>query len=134
MIRIPEILWAQRLKNIFLTINLPSIDKKTASVELSENTVSFSGKGGSDFSDYKVTLNLFAPIDMENSKYIIEARNVSILLRKKEEKWWKTLIKEGKAKYIKVDWEKWREEDDPEIPGLDFPMDVPDPESNDSES
>lgn len=117
-----------------LSLILPSIDKDSVNIALTENKIQFSGKCGFAKDEYSLTLNLFDLIDPSKSNYSVEGRCIKFFLQKQEEKWWKTLIQEGKAKYIKIDWEKWREEDDPEIPGLDFPIEVPDPASLDVES
>lgn len=48
-------------------------------------------------------------------------------LPKKTEVWWLRPSKD-KMRNVKVDWELWREEDDPEIWGADIPIDIPEPE------
>jgi prostaglandin-E synthase len=121
------VLWAQRQPNLFITIDLQSVDKDAVTVELTEEKIYFRGKGGLDQNDYELTLNLYAPIDLETSTKGVNARGVGFLLNKKEKVWWPRLVKEGKLKYIKVDWEKWKEEDDEEeggrYKGDDFGMD-----------
>ncbi|KAG6738477.1 hypothetical protein POTOM_058097 [Populus tomentosa] len=93
MSRHPEVLWAQRSDKVYLTIALP--DAKDVSVKCEgEGLFSFSAVGG--------------------SKTKVGLRNIICSIQKEEKVWWKRLLKsEGKpAPYIKVDWNKWCDEDD----------------------
>lgn len=53
---------------------------------------------------------------LQESKANIGLRNICYLVKKAENKWWKRLIKqEGKAPvFLKVDWDKWVDEDEDE--------------------
>lgn len=51
---------------------------------------------------------------MQESKYNIGIRSIVYVIKKAEQKWWSRLVKqEGKPPvFLKVDWDKWVEEDD----------------------
>lgn len=112
MFRTPDVLWAQRTPHVFLTVDLPNVDAATAKIDLTEDSLHFHGNGGIDQSEYDTTINFFAPINLELSTKGVRARNVILFLVKKEEKWWPKLIKEGKLRNVKIDWNNWKEEDE----------------------
>lgn len=51
---------------------------------------------------------------MQESKYNIGIRSIVYVIKKAEQKWWSRLVKqEGKPPvFLKVDWDKWVDEDD----------------------
>lgn len=50
----------------------------------------------------------------QESKINVGVRSIFCVVQKAEEEWWKRLLKaEGKPPhYVKVDWDKWVEEDE----------------------
>ncbi|XP_050235488.1 co-chaperone protein p23-2 [Mercurialis annua] len=114
MSRHPEVLWAQRSNKVYLTIALP--DAKNVSVKCeADGLFSFSAVGihGESF-DF--TLQLYGPVNSEKCRSRIGLRNIICSVRKQDKGWWKRLLKteEKPAPYIKVDWNKWCDEDDEE--------------------
>ncbi|KAI3955438.1 hypothetical protein MKW98_018539 [Papaver atlanticum] len=114
MSRHPEVLWAQRSDKIYLTVALP--DAKNVSVKSEpQGLVSFSakGKGGEKF-DF--SLELYGTINPEGCKTNIGLRNIICSIQKEQKSWWKRLLKSDAkpAPYIKVDWNKWCDEDEEE--------------------
>ncbi|KAK3025201.1 hypothetical protein RJ639_043127 [Escallonia herrerae] len=108
----PEVLWAQRSDKIYLTIALP--DAKDVSVKCqSQGLLSFSamGKQGEYF-DF--SLELYGKIVPERCKTNIGLRNTICSIQKGERGWWTRLLKpeEKPAPYLKVDWNKWCDEDE----------------------
>uniref|UniRef100_A0A7N0RI75 Co-chaperone protein p23 n=1 Tax=Kalanchoe fedtschenkoi TaxID=63787 RepID=A0A7N0RI75_KALFE len=111
-IRTSEVLWAQRSDKVYLTVALP--DAKDISVTHEpEGKFSFSAKSVQGES-VGFSFELFEKIVPEGCKTKVGSRNIVCSVQKAEEGWWKRLLKlEGKpAPYIKVDWNKWRDEDD----------------------
>lgn len=98
MSRHPEVLWAQRSDKLFLTVCLP--DAKNVHVKPEPD-----GK----FS--------FSATDLHAEPFQLELELFGKLNREEEKGWWKRLLKsEGKpAPYIKVDWNKWCDEDEEEL-------------------
>ncbi|KAK3005535.1 hypothetical protein RJ639_016143, partial [Escallonia herrerae] len=110
--RHPEVLWAQRSDKIYLTIALP--DAKDVSVKCQpQGLLSFSamGKQGEYFD---LSLELYGKIVPERCKTNIGLRNTICSIQKEERGWWTRLLKpeEKPAPYLKVDWNKWCDEDE----------------------
>ncbi|GAB4857230.1 hypothetical protein Ancab_015137 [Ancistrocladus abbreviatus] len=112
MSRHPEVLWAQRSDKVYLTIALP--DARDVAVKCEpQGLFSFSGTGIQG-EKYDCKLELYAAIVPEGCKTTIGLRNIFCSIQKEQKDWWKKLLKsEGKpAPYLKVDWNKWCDEDD----------------------
>ncbi|KAI3988510.1 hypothetical protein MKX01_026324 [Papaver californicum] len=114
MSRHPEVLWAQRSDKVYLTVALP--DAKNVSVKSEpQGLVSFSAKG-KEGEKFDFSLELYGTINPEGCKTNIGLRNIICSIQKEEKSWWKRLLKsdEKPAPYIKVDWNKWCDEDEEE--------------------
>ncbi|XP_047979593.1 co-chaperone protein SBA1-like [Salvia hispanica] len=94
----------------FLTVVLP--DAKNPKVNVDPNgTFTFSASGGADNNLYELKLDLLDKINVEESK--INIGEIFCVLEKAEQKWWKKLLRgDEKIHYVKVDWDKWVDEDD----------------------
>jgi len=120
----PEVLWAQRsnssdpAKNVlYITLSVPDVPPSSAKLDISPTSISFSGHSDTKKVDYHVELELYAEIDVENSKSHHTPRGVELVLRKKEMKaeYWPRLPKESKkVHFLKTDFDKWVDEDDQE--------------------
>jgi len=120
MSRHPTTKWAQRSDRVFLTIELP--DAKDVKLNLKpEGHFNFSAKGSDDL-PYEFGLELFDAANVEESKAAVAPRTICYLIKKAESKWWPRLLKkEGKPPvFLKVDWDKWQDEDDEDIGFNDF--------------
>jgi len=120
MSRHPITKWAQRSDRVFLTIELP--DAKDVKLNLKpEGHFNFSAKGSDDL-PYEFDLELFDAVNVEESKAAVAPRTICYLIKKAESKWWPRLLKkEGKAPvFLKVDWDKWQDEDDEDVGFNDF--------------
>ncbi|KAJ9560599.1 hypothetical protein OSB04_005759 [Centaurea solstitialis] len=121
MSRHPTLKWAQRDDLLFITIDLP--DAKEVKLKLEpEGKFFFSATSGSDNIPYQIDINLYDKVDVNESKYSIGSRNIVYLVKKEETKWWSRLLKqEGRTPvFIKVDWDKWVDEDEQDEKGLFF--------------
>ncbi|KAL2507650.1 Uncharacterized protein Fot_31297 [Forsythia ovata] len=122
MSRHPEVKWAEREDLVYLTVLLP--DAKNPKVNLDpEGVFTFSATAGTDNNLYELKLNLHDKVNVEESKINIGVRNIFCVLEKAEKKWWKKLLRgdEKVPHYVKVDWDKWVDEDDDTGPA-DFDM------------
>ncbi|XVF42598.1 hypothetical protein PTKIN_Ptkin01aG0376900 [Pterospermum kingtungense] len=65
---------------------------------------------------FDFSLELFGRIVPEGCKTNVGLRNIICYVMKEENGWWKRLLKseEKPAPYIKVDWNKWCDEDEEE--------------------
>lgn len=60
-----------------------------------------------------MTLNFFAKIKADESKHIVRGRGIEFVLYKEEENWWPRLLNENKkVHWLKVDFNKWKDEDE----------------------
>ncbi|KAI9082498.1 hypothetical protein K1719_035367 [Acacia pycnantha] len=119
MSRHPEVKWAQRVDKVYITVQLP--DAKNAKVDLTPDGIfTFSGSAGAKDQLYESKLELFDKVNVEESKINIGVRNIFCVVQKAENGWWKKLLRgEGKVPhYVKVDWDKWVDEDDDNGGGL----------------
>ncbi|CAG8745321.1 26598_t:CDS:2, partial [Racocetra persica] len=90
----PEVLWAQRQNEIYVTINL--VDIKDPKIDVTKDKISFEGTGGTEQKLYQFELNLYKEINPEASKRSQTARSIIIVLDKAEhgQKYWPRLQKE----------------------------------------
>ncbi|KAF4624109.1 hypothetical protein G7Y89_g14066 [Cudoniella acicularis] len=118
----PEVLWAQRssktdaAKNfIYLTISVPDIKPENLKLDLQSTSLTFSGHSDSLKRDYEVKLEFYDEIDVADSKKNHTAKNVEMVLRKKElkDEFWPRLLKDAKkVHFLKTDFDKWVDEDE----------------------
>jgi len=118
----PEVLWAQRSSDsepeknfIYLTISVPDVQPSKLKLDLKESSLVFAGYSDSLKRTYHVELEFYAEIDPKESKINHSAKNVEIVLRKKELKaeFWPRLLKDAKkVHFLKTDFDKWVDEDE----------------------
>ncbi|XP_019462167.1 PREDICTED: uncharacterized protein At3g03773-like isoform X2 [Lupinus angustifolius] len=113
MSRHPLVKWAQRSDELYITIELPDAQDVKLKLE-PEGKFYFSATAGADKIPYEVDIDLFDKIDVDNSKANITSRNIFYLVTKAENKWWDRLLKQGGKLlvFLKVDWDKWVDEDE----------------------
>ena len=105
----PEILWAQSRVNIFLTIIVN--DLKQHKIVIEENYLILQGEINDGELDLK--LEFFKNINKNESKWRIYSNKIEFLLVKEIPIFWN---KFSNIKYnnLKIDWNKWQDEDDSE--------------------
>jgi len=118
----PEVLWAQRsnkteaAKNfIYLTITVPDIQPSNLKLDLQAQSLTFAGHSDSLKRSYHLALEFYAEIDPKESKINHTAKNIEMVLRKKElkEEFWPRLLKDAKkVHFLKTDFDKWVDEDE----------------------
>ncbi|CAL9131307.1 unnamed protein product [Musa textilis] len=126
MSRHPEVKWAQRLDKVYITVQLP--DARDVKVNLEpDGSFTFSATAGAGNNTYELQMDLFDKVNKEASKINIGVRSIFCVVEKAERGWWKKLLRgDGKAPhYVKVDWDKWVDEDDDgpgdlDLGGMDF--------------
>jgi len=119
---IPEVLWAQRSsadnaeKNfVYVTITVPDVQPANLKLDVQSNAIKFAGHSDSLKKDYAIELELYDEIDVEHTKINHTAKNVQLVLRKKDlrEEFWPRLLKEAKkVHFLKTDFDKWVDEDE----------------------
>ncbi len=113
----PEFLWAQRKDQIYLTLNVPNVQKDGAKVSMKdEGRVTFTGKGGvlGKECDYALDITLLKGIKAADSVCKISPRSVVFRIVKKQPgPHWERLLKaEGRNVHCKIDWQHWVDEDE----------------------
>lgn len=112
----PLVLWAQRADRLFLTVEIE--DCKNPTVTLDKDKLYFKGKSDSirqeaDHSEHEVTIEFYKPINVDESKHVVKARGTDFVIIKEEAAWWPRLLKDStKQHWLKVDFPKWKDEDD----------------------
>ncbi|KQK13914.1 uncharacterized protein At3g03773 isoform X1 [Brachypodium distachyon] len=131
--RQPEVLWAQRSEKVYLTISLPDAKDVVLKTE-PQGIFSFSAIAHGE--SFSFTLELFDSILPEGSKTKtkVGSRNIICSIQKDKKCWWKRLLKsEEKHPYIKVDWNKWCDEDEESETSIGSDDDFDDGENDESE-
>jgi len=110
------VLWAQRssktdaAKNyIYLTISVPDVPPSKFKLDLTPSSLAFTGYSETLKQTYHVELEFYAEIDKEESKINHTAKNIEMILRKKElkEEFWPRLLKDAKkVHFLKTDFDK----------------------------
>lgn len=115
-LRAPLVLWAQRADKLFLTIEMEYCT--SPEIKLEKDKLYFKGKSDSiqqdaDHSEHEVTIEFFKPINVDDSKHSVRARGTEFVIIKDEASWWPRLLKDStKQHWLKVDFPKWKDEDD----------------------
>jgi len=108
---VPPVLWAQRNDCLWLTICLQDIVDE--SLELKEDSLSFSCKIGPEKKSYALVMEFYASLKLTESKHYKTGRGILMCLKKSESgPYWPRLMKSaGKFSWLKTDFNKWQDED-----------------------
>ncbi|CAI2186371.1 8451_t:CDS:2 [Funneliformis geosporum] len=119
----PEVLYAQRANELYLTINVT--DCKDPKINVTKDKISFAGKAGPEQNLYGFELEFYKEVNPETSKRSTTARNIFLVLDKSvpDQSYWPRLQKEkGKVSFLKTDFSKWKDEDEEEEEGASDPL------------
>ena len=127
----PSVVWAQRPKIVFVTINVSDVKEPEIKVrrkkrklhvilknplhfQVEKNSLYFKGTAAADKKVYELNMKLLKEIDPEKTKYQVRDRCIEFALEKVEEgPYWERLLEEKtKQHWLKVDFGKWKDEDD----------------------
>ncbi|KFM58441.1 Protein wos2, partial [Stegodyphus mimosarum] len=112
--RSPSVLWAERKNLLYLFIQVT--DSKSPEINLTADKLFFRGKDD-EGKLYEVTLEFYKDVNPETSKYSVRDRGIDFVLMKAEEgPYWNRLLKDNKKHHwLRIDFNKWRDEDDSDI-------------------
>ncbi|XP_074602534.1 cytosolic prostaglandin E synthase [Brevipalpus obovatus] len=113
----PLVYWAQHKDVVFVRIAIE--DCKEPTVKIDKQSLHFSGKGG-DGRYYESDMKLFGEIDPDHSKHTLHGRGLEFELVKADDKapfWKKLLSGDVKPHWLKIDFNKWKDEEDSEDEG-----------------
>lgn len=121
------VLWAQRSSDsdpeknyVYLTIVVPDVPKDKLKLDIKDQSLSFSGRSDTLKRNYQLDLELYAPIDKDQTKVLHTGMKIEAKLQKKElsEEFWPRLLKDkAKVHYLKTDFDRWVDEDEQEEAG-----------------
>ncbi|SAM00558.1 hypothetical protein [Absidia glauca] len=116
----PTVLWAQRAEFVYLTVELVDIQAQPT-IELTADKFHFKGKGEKEQKEYECELQFFKPVDPKKSHQVLTARGLTMIIIKAEPGWWDKLQVGPRPNFLKVDFNRWRDEDeeDEEAPAAD---------------
>jgi cytosolic prostaglandin-E synthase len=100
----PQLLWAQRKDKLYLTVDLQDCEAPDIKVTNEDGIGKFDFRGKAKGTQYESSVPLYAEVDPENVKIANTARNVFLMVPKKEEgDHWPRLTKEkGKQNHIQA--------------------------------
>jgi len=107
----PNVLWAQRTDKVMISIQLGDVTDEHISID--EHCLKFDGKSGGK--QYAVQLELNKDILPNESKQKKGGREYYFELKKKDQTgpFWPRLLKDSKKHgNIKIDFNRWKDEDD----------------------
>eukprot|EP01099_Mayorella_cantabrigiensis_P000929 TRINITY_DN13_c0_g1_i10.p1 TRINITY_DN13_c0_g1~~TRINITY_DN13_c0_g1_i10.p1 ORF type:complete len:224 (-),score=35.65 TRINITY_DN13_c0_g1_i10:198-869(-) len=124
----PNVIWAQRKETLYLKIDLQDVQNQK--IELNEEDSSFSFSATSNSKQYALTFHFFGKVNKKDSKISVTGRAVELQIKKAQSGFWDHLLSADHPKkpfWLKVDWNKWKDEDDDdeESAGNDFNLEDP---------
>jgi prostaglandin-E synthase len=105
----PSILWAQDRANLFITIEVNNF--KNQDITFNTNNVRLVGTSGNI--EYDIVIDFNSDIVNEKSNWIIKQNCIELVVMKGKQLFWHKLTK-NKQNNIRIDWQKWKDEDDDE--------------------
>ncbi|VDP28781.1 unnamed protein product [Soboliphyme baturini] len=104
--------WAQRDNILFLTICVD--DCKAPEIDIKDDKLTFKGFGGHPEIEYQSEIEFYKPVDAEKAKRIPSDRHIQYVIPKKEAGpfWPRLVLSKQRAPWIKVDFNKWKDEDE----------------------
>ncbi|EDV27190.1 expressed hypothetical protein [Trichoplax adhaerens] len=117
----PPVLWAQRQDVLFLTIALTDI--REPKIDLDTNKLSIECKAGTNGATYRLECEFYNEIEPKESKQNLTSRQLVLNIKKKESgPYWPRVLKQAqKPGWLKVDFNRWRDEDESEEESNDKP-------------
>lgn len=110
----PLVYWAQTERQITLKVDLK--DAKLPDVEFTPKTIKFKAKGlgaARGLNEYKFEIHFYGFIDDEESTYKVYDNKIEFTIKKCIGEWWPRLVATPqKPHWLKVDFDRWRTEDD----------------------
>uniref|UniRef100_A0A915E6B9 CS domain-containing protein n=1 Tax=Ditylenchus dipsaci TaxID=166011 RepID=A0A915E6B9_9BILA len=105
----PPILWAQRSSNLYLAVEVQ--DMKIEELKVHEDSFKIKGTKGDE--QYEADLQLYGKLKGYERRQVATDRRIELVIPKETAEWWPHLLK-GKTKisWIKVDFDKWKDEDE----------------------
>uniref|UniRef100_A0A0R3S0A9 CS domain-containing protein n=1 Tax=Elaeophora elaphi TaxID=1147741 RepID=A0A0R3S0A9_9BILA len=118
----PLVQWAQRDKLLYLTIEIDDV----ADLQITEKSLHVKGTYGGSIAVYEATLDFYAGVKTDYRK-IANDRHLELVINKEVPQWWPRLSKSNaKLPWVKIDFNKWKDEDEDEDDMNDVNLDFRD--------
>ncbi|KAI8331485.1 HSP20-like chaperone [Chlamydoabsidia padenii] len=108
----PTVLWAQRAEYVYLTVELTDITDPV--IELTADKFHFKGKGEKEQKEYECEIEFLKSVDPQKSHRVLTPRGLTMIIIKTDQGYWDKLQKGPRPNYLKVDFNRWRDEDEDE--------------------
>ena len=87
--------------------------------QVEKDSLHFKGLGGADQKMYELKMKFLKEVDPEKTKYVVRPRDVQFALEKADDDgyWDRLLADKTKQHWLKIDFAKWKDEDDSDNEG-----------------
>lgn len=116
----PSVSWAQRKGQVYITFN---VECAKPDIKIENKSLFFKGTCAPEQKVLEVSIPLYAEINPEKSKQENKGRYIEVILAKDKlnEPFWPTLTTDKKKPHwLKVDFNRWQEEDDSDVEDLEM--------------
>merc|ERR1719266_1727207 len=115
----PSVTWAQRNNLIFLSINVP--DVALPEIKAEKDSLHFKGVGGADKKTFELNMKFLKEVNTETVKFKAKGQGIDVAIEKAEEgPYWERLLQDKtKAHWLKIDFSRWKDEDESDEEGGD---------------
>ncbi|VDK30033.1 unnamed protein product [Gongylonema pulchrum] len=119
----PLVEWAQRDKILYLTVEIDNVND----LDITDKSLRITGTFGGNKTLYEASLEFYDNIKTDYRK-IDNNRHLELVINKEASKWWPRLLKDAVKvgcvhflPWVKVDFNKWKDEDeDEDFGGSDY--------------
>lgn len=105
----PPIIWAQDRDTVYFTVEILNISKHT--ITLGKDTINF--QVNNDTMEYTFSIDLHSSIIENTGEWSVKPTGIKFTLQKETSRFWNRLTK-TKQNNIKIDWQRWIQEDESE--------------------
>jgi len=121
----PFVYWAQSNKDITLRVDLKDVKDPDITIEEEEIEFSCIGTGSQGLQKYEFLLEFYLPVDKDSAICTVYDREILIKVQKKDEDWWPRLLYEQKKfPWLKIDFDRIKNESESEDEKANAQQDV----------
>jgi len=125
--RSPFVYWAQTENAVTLRVDIRNAHNPRIHIEDRKICFDSIGEGAQGQNEYHFELDFPHAVNPKASTYRTLDRDVDILLQKEDKGWWeKVTLSHKKPAWLKVDFDRWKSQDDEDMVPQDVMKDFPD--------
>uniref|UniRef100_A0A0N4ZCZ4 CS domain-containing protein n=1 Tax=Parastrongyloides trichosuri TaxID=131310 RepID=A0A0N4ZCZ4_PARTI len=107
----PQVLWAQRQNLVYITICVE--DMEVEELKIDGKKVHIKGTKGKNGQLYETDMELYDELNGEMYKRVSTARALELIVPKVKESWWPRFLSQSvRIPWLKVDFNRWKDEDE----------------------